>query len=170
MTVRREVRQNGSVNLVATTGGPPGSVGEDPTGAAALGSLFDLLDPQFARTVTEDGREYALLVARSERVDGANRAPVGAVDLRASVAPDGTVAAYRLTYRTTQFGREAFVVSRFRLSDVGETTVGRPSWVPAALPAAGGANATATADAHDDLSSPPAGRTPRAPGRTAGRG
>lgn len=153
VTVGRDLRQNATTNLTVVAGERPAGVDSD--GSERLRALLRTLDPRFAGTVTDDGRRLAVLEARPGRVarerpsTGQDLPSWRSVGFRLLVAPDGRVVAYRLTYQTTQFGQEAVVTDAFRVSGVGNTTVGRPGWVERALAggATGGpaANGTATA-------------------------
>ncbi|WP_255196376.1 DUF7537 family lipoprotein [Halorarius litoreus] len=136
-TVRYERRARSELTIAEPGGGVAAFLAEQ--------------DPRVAGKRTVNGTvEYVLVARNVTRVPvlehiGANRTTP--IRLVAAVTPEGLVRSIRLSAEGTYRGEPVRAVNRYRIRSVGETHVGRPPWLDAALnatrePPTGNATAT----------------------------
>lgn len=125
-TVRRQTLANGSAETTVRDGGP----------ASAFGTAESVRSGRFAVETTLSGTELAYVGAEARNGTPLHLLAGTADDSRLTlrVTPDGVVRSfvYRTDARTN--GTRVTVLRRFRVSDVGTTTVGRPAWAANATP------------------------------------
>ena len=136
-TLVRQQRPDGTVRYRKRPGDAKPTIGVSPTGRAIVEPLLYYAEFRYVGTERRGNATYHVLAAGTvtfRRTEDARN-----VRVAAAVTPEGVVESTSLRYDTTLRGVEVTVVERFRVFDVGSTTVERPGWADEA------ANGTTTA-------------------------
>lgn len=132
VTVSRSVGPNGSVTYTFDRTRFPPSVRSDTTGESAVVFAFRVANVTSVERASSDPALFRVHGAATEsEVPGIRN-----VTFLAVVTGDGVVRNYQLSYLRERGGTVRRVVRTFRVTDVGETTVGRPAWFDSARNAA----------------------------------
>lgn len=134
--VRRE-RPDGTVRYRERPGDARPTIGVSPTGRAIVEPLLYSAAFQYVGTERRGNATYHVLTAGT--VEFGRTENARNVRVAIAVTPEGVVESTSLRYDTRLRGVEVTIVERFRVFDVGSTTVERPGWADEA------ANGTTTA-------------------------